>query len=122
MIKRMSSYDSIKAFITKDGSVIREYMHPDIHKNKEISVAEARLAPGRKTLAHRHESSEEIYVILAGSGWMQRGDNRFAIEKGMTVAILPGEVHALENSGTEDLVILCCCAPPYSDADTRLLE
>lgn len=122
MIKRVSRYNSIKAFITKDGSVIRELMHPDKHKNRGISVAEARLAPGRKTLAHCHEQSEEIYVVLAGSGWMERSGKRFNIESGMTIAILPGEVHALENSGTVELVILCCCTPAYRDDDTRLLE
>lgn len=122
MIKRTSRYDSIKEYVTKDGSVIRECMHPNEHGNEKLSVAEARVAPGKKTKLHSHLHSEEIYMIISGKGWMCRGRERFAIEKGMFVAIMPGEVHNLENGGSDDLVVLCCCAPAYGHSDTVLAE
>ena len=36
--------------------------------------------------------------------------------------IAPGVPHKLWNTGAEPLVLLCCCAPPYSHEDTVLLE
>jgi mannose-6-phosphate isomerase-like protein (cupin superfamily) len=37
------------------------------------------------------------------------------------VVIPPGTPHQVRNTGDEPLTLLCCCAPPYSDADTVLL-
>lgn len=122
MISRLTSYDTIKGYITKDGSEIREMMHPDVHGNKKLSVAEARIQPGSATALHSHEKSEEIYVVTSGRGVMQRGQKRFPIQQGATVAIMPGQVHRVENTGSDVLVILCCCAPAYSHDDTVLAE
>jgi mannose-6-phosphate isomerase-like protein (cupin superfamily) len=36
--------------------------------------------------------------------------------------IAPGVPHKLWNAGPDPLVLLCCCAPPYSHDDTVLLE
>ena len=36
--------------------------------------------------------------------------------------IAPGAPHKLYNPGADPLVVLCCSAPPYADADTELLE
>jgi mannose-6-phosphate isomerase-like protein (cupin superfamily) len=38
------------------------------------------------------------------------------------VVIAPGITHKLWNTGGEPLVLLCCCAPPYSHEDTFLTE
>ncbi len=34
--------------------------------------------------------------------------------------IPPGAIHKLTNTGEVPIRLLCCCAPPYSDADTVL--
>ncbi len=57
--------DEVHAYRTKDGSLIRELMHPDRHGNARQSMAEAIVAPGGTTLLHRHGETEEIYPICA---------------------------------------------------------
>ena len=52
--------------ITKDGSDIRELMHPDVHGNIRQSFAEAIVKIGSETILHRHLQSEEIYHITRG--------------------------------------------------------
>ncbi|MGM0595130.1 MAG: cupin domain-containing protein [Pseudomonadota bacterium] len=116
-----SHYQNLPAYTTRDGSAIRELMHPAVHGNTNQSLAEATVAPGERTRLHRHHRSEELYHITAGSGRMQLGEERFAIHTGDTVAIAPGTPHALENTGDEPLRVLCCCAPPYAHEDTELL-
>ena len=117
----ISHYHDSSAYTTKDGSTIRELLHPSLHCNRHQSLAEARVAPGCTTLLHRHHQSEELYHITAGNGMMILGDKRFAVSVGDTILIPPGTPHAIENSGDSELVILCCCAPPYSHEDTELL-
>ncbi len=106
--------------MTKDGSLIRELMHPGAHGNCNLSFAQAIIDPGGKTKAHAHKTSEEIYHVVAGIGSMTLGPDRFPIGPGDTVCILPGLAHCVENSGREPLIILCCCAPPYSHGDTEI--
>lgn len=116
-----SRYDDQPAFITKDGSSVRELMHPKVHGNRRQSLAEARVDPGRATRLHRHRVSEELYHVTAGCGLLTLGDTRLAVAAGDTVAIPPGTPHRVENNGDEVLVILCCCSPAYSHSDTDLL-
>lgn len=47
-------YKDIEAFITKDGSVIRELMHPNVHGNANMSFAEAAVTPGKTTRLHKY--------------------------------------------------------------------
>jgi mannose-6-phosphate isomerase-like protein (cupin superfamily) len=95
-------------------------MHPQQHGNTKQSLAEARIAPGAATLPHRHTEAEELYHVTAGSGLMHLGEEHFPLSRGDTLCIPPGTLHWIENPGREELVILCCCSPPYDHADTRL--
>lgn len=117
----LTRYRDQPAFETKDGSEIRELMHPSAHGNRQQSLAEARIEPGSTTTLHRHLESEEIYHVCSGKGLMTLGDRRFAVAHGDSIAIARGTAHCIHNTGTDALVILCCCSPPYSDQDTELL-
>ena len=113
--------DAITAYQTKDGSLIRELMHPRQHAVKHQSLAEAVVPAGVTTYLHRHLQSEELYHVTQGEGEMRLNKRRFPVSPGDTVLIPPGTAHAITNTGTEALVILCCCTPPYSHDDTELI-
>ena len=116
-----TGYRDIAPYPTKDGSTIRELMHPAQHCNRNQSLAEAIVAPGITTALHRHRKSEELYHITAGTGRMTLGNESFDVVPGDTVCIPPGTPHCIANTGSEALRILCCCAPPYAHDDTELL-
>ncbi|MBI5107618.1 MAG: cupin domain-containing protein [Rhodocyclales bacterium] len=122
MTATKTRYAEIPVYITKDGSEIRELMHPAVHGNRLQSLAEATVAAGRRTLLHRHARTEELYHVTAGRGRMTLGDARMEVGAGDTVHIAPGTPHCIEALGAEPLRILCCCTPPYSHEDTELLE
>lgn len=119
-------YQDITAFVTRDGSVIRELLHPEQHATSlaadKQSLAEATVAPGQSTKLHRHHRSEELYHIIAGHGLMTLLTDTFEVSVGDTVCIPPGMPHRIENVGDVELKILCCCAPAYAHDDTELLE
>jgi mannose-6-phosphate isomerase-like protein (cupin superfamily) len=114
-------YADIPAYETRDGSEIRELMHPKHHGNHAQSLAEAVVAPGAETRLHRHGRTEEIYHITRGEGLMRLGDETFPVAVGDTVCIAPGTPHNIRNTGDTPLHILCACAPAYSHEDTELL-
>jgi mannose-6-phosphate isomerase-like protein (cupin superfamily) len=118
----LSVRGAVMPYVTRDGSEIRELMHPSVHGNHAQSLAEATVAPGQVTLLHRHAATEELYHVTGGTGIMVLGVDRFALHVGDTVCIPPGTAHQVENTGSEPLVILCACSPPYAHEDTELLD
>jgi mannose-6-phosphate isomerase-like protein (cupin superfamily) len=119
-----TAYASIEPYTTKDGSQIRELMHPlrhAEHGNRVQSFAEAIVEPGRKTALHRHQATEEIYHITHGAGLMTLGDRQFSVSIGDTVCIAPGTAHCIACVGNVALKILCACSPAYAHEDTELL-
>ena len=112
----------VPAFTTKDGSEIRELL---AYRNSCIraqSLAEARLPVGGSTQEHYHIKTEEIYYITHGQGRMRIESETREVKIGDAIAIPPGQKHKIWNTGSETLRLLCCCAPPYEDADTVITE
>ena len=116
-----TTYGTIQPYITKDGSQIRELMHPSVHGNRNQSFAEATVPPHTQTALHVHKLTEEIYHVTHGMGLMTLGDEKFAVTSGDTVCIAPGTPHCIENTGAAALRILCACSPAYSHDDTELI-
>ena len=115
-------YAAVRPYVTRDGSLIRELLHPTQHGNVRQSLAEAEVAPGTSTQLHYHLQSEELYHIVAGEGLMQLGKEQFIVAVGDTVCIPPETHHCITNTGTIPLRILCCCAPAYAHDDTVLVR
>ena len=112
--------ERVPAFVTKDGSEIRELL---AHRNSCIrhqTLAEARLPPGRSTTPHHHVKTEEIYYVLEGEALMRVGGETAGVGPGDAIAIPPGTPHQITNTGAGVLRFLCCCAPGYEHEDTIL--
>ena len=121
-MKSLVPLHECEPFVTKDGSLIRELLS---HRNSSIrnqSLAEATVPPLTSTDAHYHPVSEEIYFILEGEATMYLGERSFTIRPGDAIAIPPGVVHWLHNTGLVPLRLLCCCAPGYEHHDTVMVE
>jgi mannose-6-phosphate isomerase-like protein (cupin superfamily) len=119
---QVSNLDRLNSFITLDGSSIRELAGPAWTSARNQSLAEARVPAGGATVEHFHRESEEIYYFVSGSGRMRLGDEETAVSAGDCVVIPPGVRHKLWASHDAELVLLCCCAPAYSDEDTDMTE
>ena len=114
--------DAAPPFTTLDGSTIREVAGPRSLPTANQSLAEATVPAGGSTDEHYHRASEEIYHFVGGRGRMKLGEVEREVIAGDTVVIAPGTPHKLWAGADEPLVLLCCCAPPYSDVDTVILE
>ena len=118
----IKNLNEVPAFITKDGSEIRELL---AHRNSAIrnqSLAEARLPAGASTQEHYHVRTEEIYHITHGAGRMRIEGETREVKAGDAIAIPPGRKHKLWNTGNGTLRLLCCCAPAYEHDDTVITE
>jgi mannose-6-phosphate isomerase-like protein (cupin superfamily) len=116
----VSQLDAAEAFVTLDGSTIRELAGRVSLPAENQSLAEATVPVGGATAEHYHVVSEELYFFTAGAGRLRVGDDVRDVRAGECVVIPPGAVHKLTNTGAQPLTLLCCCAPPYSNDDTVL--
>ena len=111
------SRDDAEAFTTLDGSVIRVLLDA-ARGARNQSLAEATLDAGGSTKRHRHPRTEELYVLLEGTGELEVDGETRRVGPGDAILIPPGTPHQITASTERPLRFLCCCAPPYSDDDT----
>ncbi|MFM8363574.1 MAG: cupin domain-containing protein [Verrucomicrobiota bacterium] len=104
------------AFVTKDGSTIREILNHSNAPVRHQSLAEATLPAGASTQRHHHRVSEEIYFFLEGTARMEIDGAIRDVGPGDAILIAPGAWHQI--TAESDVRFLCCCAPPYEHADT----
>ena len=110
--------EQVDAFTTLDGSTIRVLLDSALGGAREQSLAEASLPASGSTQRHYHARTEEIYVVLEGSGEMEVDGDRREVVVGDAILIPPGAWHEIRAGADGELRFLCCCAPPYSDEDT----
>jgi mannose-6-phosphate isomerase-like protein (cupin superfamily) len=82
-----------------------------------VSVSQARVRPGVTTQWHSLTGTDERYVITAGIGIVEVGDDlRAPVGAGDVVLIPAGRRQRITNTGATDLLILCICTPRFQPA------
>lgn len=80
-----------------------------------------RLEPGQASTRHRHKSTEELYVLLEGTGKLRVGDELLVLEPLDTVLVDPETVRQPFNDTDEDQLWLIVGAPT-EHADTTSMD
>jgi len=82
----------------------------------EVSIARARVEPGRTTAWHRLKGVSERYVILEGEGRVEIGGMPpRRVAAGDVVLIPPMTPQRIANPGPGDLVFLAICSPRFTE-------
>jgi mannose-6-phosphate isomerase-like protein (cupin superfamily) len=114
--------EDAEPFVAPDGAIIRELAASRNSCARQLSLAEAILPPGEALVEHFHRTSEELYYLLRGTGTVILDGEDRAVGPGDAVVIPTGCRHTLVNDGTEDIVLLACCAPEWRADDQVLLD
>ena len=98
-------------FTTADGSTIRVLLDAEVGGARNQSLAEATLAPGHATERHYHGKTEELYVVLAGTGELEVDGERRDVGPVDAVLLPPGAWPVAECCGPEaGTNSSCCCS------------
>jgi len=84
----------------------------------KLSARQWRLAPGQASTKHRHETQEELYVLLEGTGRMRIGDEVLTVGAGDCLVVDPGTVRQLFNDTDANQLWLVVGAPPEGVTST----
>ena len=77
-----------------------------------------RLRPGEASTKHRHETQEELYVVLEGTGRMRVGEELLTLEPHSSVIVSPGEIRQIFNDTEAESLWLIAGAPPEAVTST----
>jgi quercetin dioxygenase-like cupin family protein len=79
---------------------------------KHCSSCVIRVEPGQTVRpAHSHPNGEEVIYIITGSGRVMVGGEVSPVRAGTSVLFPQGVVHMLQNSGTEEMKVVCFFSP-----------
>ncbi len=110
-IKKIDSPDEC---YTKENCYITELSNT--LDDPELSIARARIEPGRTTRWHRLKGTAERYYILSGMGRVEIGDlPPEDVEAGDVVLIPPMCRQRITNIGSDDLLFLALCTPRFTE-------
>ncbi len=82
--------------------------------SRHLSVTWVDCAPASEQRQHSHESQEQVYVIVRGSGLMRAGAEEQEVGPGTLVFAPPGTPHAIHNTGDEMLTYVSATSPPFA--------
>lgn len=99
-------------------------LNTDLGKQLEASQMGARLwriEPGQASTRHRHRTTEELYVLLEGTGKIRVGDELLVLEPMDSVLVDPETVRQPFNDTDADQLWLIVGAPT-EHADTTTMD
>ncbi len=70
------------------------------------------IEPGHRQEPHSH-APEQVYVVIAGRGQMQVGEDFTSVKTGDLIYIPPNVTHGIENTSSEKLVYLSASVPAF---------
>ena len=106
-------HDPAREYFFREGCFITELSNGE--HDPAVSLARARVEPGRTTAWHALRGTAERYVLLAGQGLVEAGDlPPRRVGPGDVVFIPPGCRQRIANTGQDDLIFLAVCSPRFT--------
>ena len=85
--------------------------------SKNLTVTWVDVPPGAEQRPHSHPDSEQVYVIVRGSGRIRVAGDTEQVGEGDLIFIPPGAEHGIKNEGSDTLVYVSAASPPVSMAE-----
>jgi mannose-6-phosphate isomerase-like protein (cupin superfamily) len=115
MMPVVKLYDPAQEYFFAEGCFITELSN--VADDPAVSIARARLEPGKTTRWHFLRDTAERYVVLQGVGSVEVGDlPPQRVATGDVVIIPPQVRQRISNIGADDLVFLAICSPRFTVA------
>jgi quercetin dioxygenase-like cupin family protein len=101
--------------LSNPGVESQQLLSPENSGSTRVTITRVTVAPGGVNPRHRHETSEQVWVAIAGAGaLLLAGGQRQPFEAGDVVRFADGDVHGFENTGSVPFVYLSVTSPPIN--------
>lgn len=105
-------HENIKE-LANPGVVSRQLINPENSKSERVTITEVHLEVGASQPRHKHDTSEQIWYAVQGSGKLLLADEKEMIFKaGDVVRFADNDIHGLLNDGDTEFVYISVTSPP----------
>ena len=99
--------------LSNPGVISRQLINPENSKSKRVTMTEVHLEVGASQPIHRHDTSEQIWYAVHGTGKLLLADEKEMIFKaGDVVRFADNDIHGLLNDGDTEFVYVSVTSPP----------
>jgi len=101
--------------LSNSGVVSRQLLFQENSRSSRITITRVTVQPGAKNGAHRHATSEQVWVALRGNGQLLlEGGKVLPFAQGDVVRFEEGELHGFENTSAAEFEYLSVTSPPLN--------
>lgn len=90
--------------------------HPRLTGNRQLTIIDVELAPGKGHDFHRHPDQEETIYVIEGTVEQWLGEEQRVLTSGDAVYVDAGTVHASFNVGDQPARVLAILGPCVGEA------
>jgi len=91
---------------------LKVLLSPKINRTRNLALGMTILESGNSSSPHTHDTEEEIWFVLSGTGHARVAEETIPIENGTAIYIPPKQTHQLINDGKEQMRVLWVFSPP----------
>jgi quercetin dioxygenase-like cupin family protein len=104
----------VKSF-ANSGVTSRQLLFPENSSSARLTITRVTVGPGAKNPAHRHATSEQVWVALRGSGQLLlEGGRALPFAEGDVARFEDGDLHGFENTGESEFEYVSVTSPPVN--------
>jgi len=101
--------------LTNSGVESEQLLFPETSPESLVTITRVSVPVGATNPRHLHESSEQVWVVLAGQGTLLFEMNQeVVIGEGDVVRFAPGDVHGFFNGGKIPFNYISVTTPPLN--------
>ena len=99
--------------LANPGVVSRQLLNPENSASTRVTITEVHLDIGACQPRHTHDTSEQIWYAVQGTGRLLLADDgEKDFGAGDVVRFADGDIHGLLNNGNTEFIYLSVTAPP----------
>lgn len=99
--------------LSNPGVVSRQLINPENSESERVTITEVHLEVGASQPRHKHDTSEQIWYAIQGTGKLLLADEKEMIFKaGDVVRFADNDIHGLFNDGDTEFVYISVTSPP----------
>ena len=104
-------------FFANPGYVSEQLLAAQNSQSARVTITRVTVEPGAVNGRHKHASSEQIWIAVAGEGVLLLADGLEApFQAGEVARFADGDTHGFRNSGSQPFVYISVTSPPIDFA------
>lgn len=109
--------------LSNPGVVSKQLINPENSKSERVTITEVHLEIGANQPRHKHDTSEQIWYAIQGTGKLLLADDKeLEFKSGDVVRFADSDIHGLLNDGDTEFIYISVTSPPIDFGDAYIYK